>query len=299
MLTTITPAIRLFLCQKDETTLLAPWIRHALTIVDKPSDIMIIDDRSIDAQVIQCIKRARKLGIRVRRISTSEKPVFRKKHQLFTKWVQQHNAREPALYIPLDCDEFLAAREIRQEGATNEYATVGLAHLPLNVSLSPDPGAIRQKLHALYREKGNGTWQMERFRNFSHAPALFAVPRPHKWCGDVRKIIVCGGGKATLSKPDSVPNRGYHITSSGPQFGITHNVCLVEFHNLPHEERVAKSAIMRPLVPRRNRDKYKSEALSTRIAYEQEQEQAAHLQPCARCPAFTELVFEPHNKDAP
>jgi hypothetical protein len=95
--------LRLFVCQKDETLLLAPWIDHALSLVDKPCHIRIVDDNSSDPGVLATLRAAESVGIDVVRIAPPQPPAFRRKHILFTEWVHrcgmQSRAAEPPVRV--------------------------------------------------------------------------------------------------------------------------------------------------------------------------------------------------------
>jgi hypothetical protein len=358
--------LRLFVCQKDEAALLAPWIDHALSLVARPGDVRIIDDDSRDPGVLATLRAAEAAGIDVVRILPPQPPAFRRKHMLFTDWVhqcgeedrargrtkvrasetrqqqgqgqeqeqeqrqQQEQEREgeqkegtaaaaaagaaaaapggcasegplerapkeapTCFFVPLDCDEFLAHRAAAPRPW--EKLRLGRATLVLNTALSAQAADVRAALLGL-AASGPGTWTIRRLRNFSHAEALFADVREHKWCGVNRKIVVCGAGRAALRHPLAIPDRGYHATVTGAQHGPAASLCLVEFHNLPYGLRQRKSLAMANLVPLHSRIKYRTEGKTSREDYETAQELAAHMQPTARSERFAAImrhVFSP------
>jgi hypothetical protein len=281
-------ALRLFLCQRNERELLRPWLRHALSLVDAPRDVMVVDDNSTDADVVAALQEAEAAGVRVQWVRPPQLPAFRRKHLMFTQWVQSHRADEAAFYVPLDCDEFLAAR--RRLPGPVERVALRSAVLLVNTEVSGDRERVRQVLRGALLPSGRGTWTVKRMRNFSHLPGLFADTREHLFCGCSTKIVVCGGGTSTLKHPTAVPNRGYHTTTTGAQLGLTHVLCLVEFHNLPFAMRQHKSLVMLRVVPQEGRTKYRTEGTCSRREYEEHQEKAAHLQACARSEAFAALM---------
>lgn len=300
--------LRIFVCQKDETALLAPWIDHALSLVARPSDVRIVDDNSTDPGVLATLRAAEAAGIDVVRVAPPQPPAFRRKHILFTEWVHGCGAEgggggggggvagEVCFFVPLDCDEFLAHRGPAPRPW--EKLRLGRATLVLNTALSADRDAVRASLLAL-SASGPGTWTIRRLRNFSHAEALFADVREHKWCGVNRKIVVCGGGRVALRHPLAVPDRGYHATATGAQHGPTASLCLVEFHNLPYGLRQRKSLAMANLVPLHSRIKYRTEGRTSREDYEAAQEMAAHMQPTARSDRFAAIMHHLFSPGAP
>lgn len=286
--------LRLFVCQKDETALLSPWIDHALSLVARPGDIRLVDDDSADPGVLATLRAAEAVGIDVVRIAPPHPPAFRRKHLLFTEWVHlcgngsgNGSASEACFFVPLDCDEFLAHRSPAPRPW--EKLRLGRATLVLNTALSAGREDVVGALAAL-AASGPGTWAIRRLRNFSHAEALFADVREHKWCGVNRKIVVCGEGRAALRHPLAVPDRGYHATATGAQHGPTASLCLVEFHNLPYGLRQRKSLAMAQLVPLHSRIKYRTEGKTSREDYETAQELAAHMQPTARSERFASVM---------
>jgi len=281
--------LRLFVCQKNETRLLKPWLEHALSIVDVPRDICVVDDNSTDTGVLETLDWAEQTGVTVLRVRPPELPAFLRKNILFTRWVQSHSSMEPAFYVPLDCDEFLAARGRLKTTTRPEQVRLAHAVLPINTSLNHRKRAIRSALQVL-SSRGFGTSTIRRLRNFSHVPGLFSDIREHKWCGVNRKIIVFGGGKVTLRHALAIPDRGYHDVVTGRNHGPTATLCLVEFHNMPFGERQRKSLVMSTLVPPGSQRKYVTEGQTTRAEYEFGQEAAAHMQPTARALEFSALV---------
>lgn len=280
--------LRLFVCQKNETRLLRPWLEHALSLVDEPKDVRVVDDNSTDKGVLATLDWAEALGVQVIRVRPPHMSAFQRKNILFTRWVHEHPASEPAFYVPLDCDEFLAARG-RLHARASEYVRLEHATLPVNTTLSHQKRSVRAALQALVG-RGFGTSTIRRLRNFSHVPGLFSDIREHKWCGINRKIIVFGGGKITLQHALAIPDRGYHDVVTGRNHGPTSTLCLVEFHNMPYGERQHKSIMMSNLVPATSRVKYLTEGSTDRAEYQCGQEKAAHMQPTARALNFAALV---------
>jgi hypothetical protein len=281
--------LRIFMCQKNETTLLKPWLDHALSIVDQPSDVRVIDDFSTDPAVVETLQDAEAKGVQVVWVRPPQMPAFLRKNVLFTRWVQEFSAAEPAFYVPLDCDEFLAARGRIAPGIPVENVQLAHATLPINTMLSHKKTTIRQALQRL-SPRGYGTSTIRRLRNFSHVPGLFSDIREHKWCGINRKIIVFGSGKTVLQHALAVPDRGYHDVVTGVNHGAAPTLCLVEFHNMPYGERQRKSLMMSGLVPSTSKTKYLSEGYVSQDAYEKGQEKAAHMQPTARAINFAALL---------
>jgi hypothetical protein len=280
--------LRLFLCQRNERELLRPWLRHALALVDAPSDVTVVDDCSGEEDVVAALREAEAAGVRVQWVRPPQLPAFRRKHLMFTQWVQSYPAAEAAFYVPLDCDEFLAAR--RRLPGLAERVPMPSGLLVVNTEVSGSREQVRQVLDGTLLRYGPGTWTIKRMRNFSHRPGLFADTREHIFCGSSDKIVVCGGGALTLAHATAVPNRGYHKSTTGRQFGVTHALCLVEFHNMPFAVRQRKSLQMLRVVPSESRSKYRTEGTCSRKEYETQQERAAHLQPCARSEEFAALM---------
>jgi chemotaxis protein histidine kinase CheA len=292
-------ALRLFVCQKDESVLLRPWLEHALSLVDVPRDIFLVDDDSHDPGVLSTLDWAQQVGVRVLRVRPPQPNAFERKNMIFTEWVRSHPKSCNAFFIPMDCDEFLAYREndaramlfgVKQTISKLPTHRIGMAVLPLSVQLSTSRDKIRNVAMPKLAERGFGTIYIKRFRNFSHAQGYFSSVAESKWCGINRKIIVYGGGSTVLSHPNAIANRGYHDTSTGRQLGWGNSLCFVEFHNLPHHIRQYKSAEMAKVAAPVSLDKYITESQTSKAQYQREQEQASHMRPSAHSPEFAKIM---------
>ena len=292
-------ALRLFVCQKDESVLLRPWLEHALSLVDVPRDIFLVDDDSHDPGVLSTLDWAQQVGVRVLRVRPPQPNAFERKNMIFTEWVRSHPKSCNAFFIPMDCDEFLAYREndaramlfgVKQTISKLPTHRIGMAVLPLSVQLSTSRDKIRNVAMPKLAERGFGTIYIKRFRNFSHAQGYFSSVAESKWCGINRKIIVYGGGSTVLSHPNAIANRGYHDTSTGRQLGWGNSLCFVEFHNLPHHIRQYKSAEMAKVAAPVSLDKYITESQTNKAQYQREQEHASHMRPSAHSPEFAKIM---------
>jgi hypothetical protein len=281
--------LRLFMCQKNERLLLRPWLKHALSLVDRPEDVRVVDDFSSDPDVIEALREAEAAGVQVIWVRPPQMPAFLRKNVLFTRWVMEFSPLQPAYYVPLDCDEFLSARGRLPPGMAPETLRLEHASLTLNTTLSASKDHIRAALQSL-AVRGFGTFTIRRLRNFSHVPGLFSDIREHKWCGINRKIVVFGSGKTVLRHAMAIPDRGYHDVVTGVNHGRIYSLCLVEFHNMPYGERQSKSMRMSGLVPSTSRTKYLTEGQTSKAEYERGQETAAHMQPTARSLDFAALM---------
>jgi len=293
------PALKLFVCQKDESVLLRPWLSHALSLVDAPGDVFVVDDNSSEPSVLETLAWAEGQGVRVLRVRPPQPRAFERKNMIFTDWVRSHPQNYNAFFIPMDCDEFLAHREndtramifgVRHSLNKLKTHQIGTATLPLSVTLSPSRDKIRNDAIPRLAERGFGTIYVKRFRNFSHAQGYFSSVAESKWCGINRKVVVYGGGSTVLTHPSAIPNRGYHDTSTGRQLGWGNSLCFVEFHNLPLHIRKSKSAEMAKVAAQVSLEKYVTESRSTKQQYEREQEVASHMRPSAHSPEFASLM---------
>ena len=130
--------IRCVMMQKNEATLLEPWILWHAAIFGFPS-LTIIDNGSTDPAVLDIQTRYEEKGVRIIRDHASHSD-FLHKGEVIANIIRQWDAEESYDFaVPLDCDEFL---------------TVFLDQLSL------DPDVIRRQFDYLKQE--NATFITER-----------------------------------------------------------------------------------------------------------------------------------------
>ncbi|GBQ85330.1 glycosyltransferase [Gluconobacter albidus NBRC 3250] len=136
--------------QKNEATLLEPWILWHAAIFGFPS-LTVIDNGSTDPAVLEIQSRYEEKGVRIIRDHASHSD-FLHKGEVIANIIRQWDAEESYDFaVPLDCDEFL---------------TVFLDQLSL------DPDVIRRQFDYLKQE--NATFITERLLlNVPEAPDYY------------------------------------------------------------------------------------------------------------------------------
>lgn len=142
--------IRCVMMQKNEATLLEPWILWHAAIFGFPS-LTVIDNGSTDPAVLEIQSRYEEKGVRIIRDHASHTD-FLHKGEVIANIIRQWDAEESYDFaVPLDCDEFL---------------TVFLDQLSL------DPDVIRRQFDYLKQE--NATFITERLLlNVPEAPDYY------------------------------------------------------------------------------------------------------------------------------
>lgn len=142
--------IRCVMMQKNEATLLEPWILWHAAIFGFPS-LTVIDNGSTDPAVLEIQSRYEEKGVRIIRDHASHTD-FLHKGEVIAGIIRQWDAEESYDFaVPLDCDEFL---------------TVFLDQLSL------DPDVIRRQFDYLIQE--NATFITERLLlNVPEAPDYY------------------------------------------------------------------------------------------------------------------------------
>lgn len=142
-----------FVMQKDEDELLAPWVEYYLRLTD-PASIYIYDNGSTNQGVTDYLRRVELQGVNVVYDYNTSRD-FENKGNLFIQLRDRLLAERPEvdLFFPLDCDEFIVARN--SDGA-----------------YSSDPTCIQQELEAINREHSLGV----RRANYRVTSCLNNVP---------------------------------------------------------------------------------------------------------------------------
>jgi hypothetical protein len=101
--------LALLMMQKNEATLLAPWIRYHSKLTASRS-IFIFDNGSTDPDVLRTLSQAEEADIQIVR-HHSRPEDYLNAGNIFSQFIQYLDAENPHdFYFPIDCDEFLACQ---------------------------------------------------------------------------------------------------------------------------------------------------------------------------------------------
>lgn len=292
---TCVPDVRIFLCQKDETELLGPWLEWSLSLVYHPSHVRVMDDASTDEAVLQILREAANKGVDVvyRGDPDTTPPFFPHKNVLFGQYVRSCVHDLNTFFFALDADDFLVcSHDLRMAKWKTLHSTTSNMSTALHIkkALVPDARQVRERLSTLAKSTpSHGAWKYERLRNISFAPGFFAR------ADEPPKIAIYGGGDRCLRADDDVYCVGYHfIRNTCVMHGDVIGIMGVEFHNAPHALRIAKSLAMAraPGVTDHRFDKYDTQSKLTEREYEAVQcrtfdcRTSAYSEECSRLVGF-------------
>jgi len=255
-----------FVCQKDETQLLKPWLAHALAIVDRPDDIHVLDNGSSNAALLNALKEAERCGVDVCHLDGGRH--FLRKHRHFEKWVMSHASKQHDTdmlyaYIPMDCDEFLALEE---ENIQYDAHSINACKFAIKSEM----------LNLVNRDIRNGICcvRVPRVQSITTLPCVLRhTPRTRNNASSKLCLIGKASAFLTLRSKRLISCRGYHNIHKDFKNEIGaieegHHLVAAEFRYLPHALRVERSSAMLSLkLPRRSRIKYEVESRMSEDLY--------------------------------